>query len=333
LAQACCIALKLIASAIVTAEAAMAANELAQDSFQVPDLKSRHWENTSARPLSEQHIAKVVEAGPSKKHDIEERYLFKSFFGVSGHSKMHVAVRQSDGKDVVVKLPFNATCLPGDFLRREFDILKRIHHPYIVQALELVVDGPDLALVTEYVPGCSLHQFMIFSSEDGLQESVAQPLAKKLFKGIEYLHSKNICHQAIDPKNVWMTHDNRSLKLTDFCKARWFDASSPTGTTEDSHVASDSSLEQLAQAFDVWGGGICLYFMLFGHVPETCSKGASSAEPSKCEHLNVPANTQRTVSPAGIEFMTQSLTLECSKRPAAAQLLQFEWMQLQEHEH
>jgi len=95
---------------------------------------------------------------------------------------MHVAVRQSDRMVVVVKWPFNATCLAGDFLQREFDMLKQIQHPYIVQALELSVDGPGPALATEYVPGCSLNPFMMISSEYGLQASFARPLANNLFK-------------------------------------------------------------------------------------------------------------------------------------------------------
>jgi len=211
-------------------------------------------------------------------------------------------------------------------------MLKRIHHPYIVKALEFIVEGPDPALVIEYVPGCSLHQFVIFSSEDGIHECLAQPLAKKLFQAIEHMHANRICHQAIDPKNVWITEDRGSLKLTDFCHARCFDACFSSGTTEDSRDSNNGLLEILAQASDVWGGGICLYLMLFGHVPRTRSEGPSSLEASRWERVHVLDDVQCPVSPASTEVVTQSLTSDPSKRPAAAQILQLRWMQEQDLE-
>jgi len=281
----------------------------------------------SAKPLQDLPITKIVEAELSRKHTMEGLYSFKDFLGVSGYSKVQLAVRLRDGEQVVVKSAFNAKCLPRETLQREFDILKRMRHPYIVQALEFIVEGPDLALVTEYVPGCSLHQFMMFSSEDCLRESFAQPLAKKLFQGIEHMHANRICHQAIDPKNVWMTEDHRSLKLTDFCKARCFDASFSTGATEDSHDSTNGLLETLAQASDVWGGGICLYLMLSGHAPQTCSKDPLFPETSTWEHVHVLDDVQCPLSPASLEVVTQSLAPDHSKRPAAAELLQLRWMQ------
>jgi len=244
----------------------------------------------------------------------------------SGFWKMQSAVRRSDGKAVVIKMPFWIESDTSEKLRREHDILKRIHHPYIVQAIELVFDGLDVGLVTERISGCFLSELVVNAPMHRLSEGLARSLSIKLFQGIEYLHSQDICHRGISQRKVLVSDDHKILKLTDFTGACKFDIPVPVAAGADAvSMPNDRSEKMSAQASDVLDGGACLHFMLSGQT--LCT--SSSCGACQLQHLNLSDDAWCPVSSAALEVMSWSLTLDSKRRPSVSELLQFQWLQPQ----
>jgi len=244
----------------------------------------------------------------------------------SGFWKMQSAVRRSDGKEVVIKMPFWIESDTSDKLQREHDILKRIHHPYILQAIELVFDGLDVGLVTERISGCFLRELVVNAPMHRLSEGLARSLSIKLFQGIEHLHSQDICHRGISQRKVLVSDDHKILKLTDFTGACKFDIPVPVAAGADAvSMPNDRSEKMSAQASDVLDGGACLHFMLSGQT--LCT--SSSCGACQLQHLNLSDDAWCPVSSAALEVMSWSLTLDSKRRPSVSELLQFQWLQPQ----
>jgi len=234
---------------------------------------------------------------------------------------LHTAVRHSDGKYVCVKRPLlSGEQLSSRLLEMELSILRSIDHPNILQAIEIVVDGPSMSLVTEHIPGSSLHQLVVDAPACRLDENLARSVCIKLFQAVAYLHSKQICHRDINPHKVRVSHDCENLKLTDFDRASRFDTTKNLPDLRRHHTTENSPEQKFAEASDVWGGGACLHFMLSGQRPCIGSRDASASD------LDLCGDVWRTVSSSCIEFLDLSLKTECNQRPAASDLLQLQWV-------
>jgi len=262
-------------------------------------------------------VAEIMDNADSAGY-LKTLYSLTEFVGFDGSFTLNLAVRRSNGKEVIVKLPLVAESVPQ--LQKEYDILKQIHHPHIVKAFELVIDAPSVGLITESVSGCSLRELVVSAPRCRLRERLAQSLSTKLFQGIQHMHSQHVCHQRINPDRVLVSQDCTILKIMDFGLACKFDSPVP-----------DDSEEMSCQAADMWGGGACLHFMLSGQEPRPFS-----SDELPFQHLDLydgDGDVWFNVSPAAIEVVTQLLTFDAKSRPSASQLLQLEWLQPQDLEN
>jgi len=243
-------------------------------------------------------IAEIVDRS-STSSSLDMKYSITDLLGFSGTSTLHRAISHNDGTCVCIKRPLpEGEEISLGLLQTELDILMSISHPNVVQTFGLVVDGPRMSLVTEYIPNGTLHQLVVNSSMSSLDEHMAQGLYDMLFQGMAHLHSNNICHRDINPHNVLVSHDGKNLKLSDFGRARRYDTSK--------NLRDWMS----AQASDVCGGKACLHYMLCGQLPCTSSKD---------------------LAPSEVEFSEDalcSLSPSCAERPAGSKLLQLPWLDL-----
>jgi serine/threonine protein kinase len=71
--------------------------------------------------------------------------------------------------------------------------------------------------------GCNLSSYIKLSRENEtksgdceITEEKVKDIMKQLLKGLEYIHSKNVCHRDIKPTNIFLTSDLKQLKILDF---------------------------------------------------------------------------------------------------------------------
>ena len=101
-------------------------------------------------------------------------YLLSKTIGEGTFGKVKLAVHLLTGERVAVKvLEKDRITDKGDVKRvtREIQILKHIHHPHIVNLLEVIEKPRHIYLVTEYVAGGELFEFIV--THGRLQETQA----------------------------------------------------------------------------------------------------------------------------------------------------------------
>jgi serine/threonine protein kinase len=148
----------------------------------------------------------------------------------------------------------------------EARIVASIHSPKIVQIHDVIESRTHLALVMEYVPGCSLEEFLAV-----VRPSLASVLtvAADVAGALALARQRHIVHGDVKAGNVLITRSGRA-KLTDFGIAR----TTVDSTALRSQPASFSALspehllgKPLDERADFFALGTLLYRMLSGRQP------------------------------------------------------------------
>ncbi|XP_058087748.1 serine/threonine-protein kinase STY46-like isoform X3 [Magnolia sinica] len=125
------------------------------------------------------------------------------------------------GLDVAVKVlrseHLNET-LEVEFAQ-EVTILREVQHKNVVRFIGACTKLPELCIVTEYMAGGSLYDFL-HKHHNVLELSMLLKFAIDVCKGMEYLHLKNIIHRDLKTANLLMDTD-RVVKVADFGVARF----------------------------------------------------------------------------------------------------------------
>ena len=136
--------------------------------------------------------------------------------------------------------------------------------------LHIIPENQDLYFVMEYVCHGTLADYSIDTKN--MKESTVVYIMKQLFQGINYLHSKGICHRDLKPDNILVEDYNINgdpyVKITDFGYATIFgddketmDGSTRLGTAAymaPELIKSDPHSEKV----DIWALGVIAYNLL-----------------------------------------------------------------------
>lgn len=102
---------------------------------------------------------------------------------------------------------------------KEFEIGKAINSCYIPQYVSIGEDGKGLYILMEYVQGVTLQNKLqkeptYFDSNENIDKLIVQ-----LLTGLRWLHSNNIAHLDITPKNIILCQISNDVKILDlgFC--------------------------------------------------------------------------------------------------------------------
>ncbi|KAJ9475295.1 putative serine/threonine-protein kinase HSL1 [Pseudozyma hubeiensis] len=166
---------------------------------------------------------------------------------------------------------------PLTLIRHEIAILKKLHHPNVVQLFE-VLDDPtkdNLYMVFEYCPDGTVIDVKPNVNTKPLPEDVARLYFVQILMGIEYLHENDIVHRDIKPDNILLTDNRKTCKIVDFGVSEMFikpgddtmqkSAGSPAFMSPELCTAGHA--EYHGKSDDVWSFGVTLYCMVVGHLP------------------------------------------------------------------
>ena len=100
-------------------------------------------------------------------------------------------------------------------MREEADILKNLHHPYLPQMYDYIVDGNDVYTVMDYIEGQDLSS--VPQGANVLPEQLMIAWMQQMAEVLEYLHTQDsqIIHGDIKPRNI-MCRPDQTLCLIDF---------------------------------------------------------------------------------------------------------------------
>lgn len=115
-------------------------------------------------------------------------------------------------------------------LQKEFDILKNLHHPNVIQTIECFEQDDRLYLVTPRAE-IDLYEFM---SDQEISDETSHKILNDLFSAISYLGSLNICHRNITTRNILFFKEQNKFVLSGFDNACHFKDASNVELNEQS---------------------------------------------------------------------------------------------------
>lgn len=143
------------------------------------------------------------------------RYLLLKRIGAGGMGEVWLATDTSLRREVAIKLTTVGD--PGQALR-EAVIGAGLRHPNIVTVYDVLTDGDDQLLVSEYFPARSLAE--VLDGGGVLPARQVAGIGARIADALAAMHTKGMVHRDIKPGNVLLAEDG-SVKLADLGIATW----------------------------------------------------------------------------------------------------------------
>ena len=178
----------------------------------------------------------------------------------------------SDGSTVALKV-IRRDLAADDVFRRRFareaGTAARVHHPRVVELVEVGDEDGVPYLAQRYVPGGTLGDRLAVERQMGLADVVR--LLIDVGSGIDALHGAGLVHRDLKPANILLDEDGRAL-IADFGLAK-----DPQGTvlTRPGHVVGSMDYmapeqirgEEVGPPADVYALGCIAHECLTGQPP------------------------------------------------------------------
>jgi serine/threonine protein phosphatase PrpC/predicted Ser/Thr protein kinase len=191
---------------------------------------------------------------------------------ISSRSHVFLARDNDTLQTVVIKTPSTELRTDTQYLERfmlEEWIAKRINNPHVAKAIIPKRKRNFLYLVTEFIDGISLNQWMIDNPKPKLEQ--VRNIIEQTAKGLQAFHRQEMIHQDLRPANI-MIDTNSTVKIIDFGST--FIAGVTDANTEEimrgtiRYSAPEYFLGHLGtQTSDIYALAVITYQMLSGKFP------------------------------------------------------------------
>ncbi|KAJ8481054.1 hypothetical protein ONZ45_g15441 [Pleurotus djamor] len=158
-------------------------------------------------------------------------------------------------------------------LTAEFCISSTLHHPNIVETVDLVQDeNQHWCEVMEFCPGGDLYAAI---KRGGMSGSEVECCFKQILRGVGYLHSQGVAHRDIKPENLFFDTKGH-LKIGDYGASTVYrlpwEATIHMSTGlcgSEPYIAPEQFLGKPydARLVDIWACGIVYYCLHFQELP------------------------------------------------------------------
>lgn len=145
-----------------------------------------------------------------------EGYRILRELHASHRSHIYLATDLETGQNVALKVP--SIDLRGDanYLRRfamEEWVARRLNSPHVLKAAPYTRERESLFVVTEYVEGCTLRQWMADHPQPDLD--AVRAIIEQVSAGLRAFHRHGMLHQDLRPENIMICSDG-VVKIIDF---------------------------------------------------------------------------------------------------------------------
>ncbi|KAA8541337.1 hypothetical protein F0562_025300 [Nyssa sinensis] len=211
-----------------------------------------------------------TEYGEASRYQIQE-VVGKGSYGVVGS-----AIDTHTGERVAIKKINDVFEHVSDATRilREIKLLRLLRHPDIVEIKHIMLppsgrEFRDIYVVFELMES-DLHQ--VIKANDDLTADHYQFFLYQLLRGLKYIHTANVFHRDLKPKNILANADCK-LKICDFGLARVSFNDAPSAIFWTDYVATrwyrapelcGSFFSKYTPAIDTWSIGCIFAEMLTG---------------------------------------------------------------------
>ncbi|KAK6773562.1 hypothetical protein RDI58_028800 [Solanum bulbocastanum] len=230
--------------------------------------------SSSMDPIKKNALEKefFTEYGEASRYQVQE-VIGKGSYGVVGS-----AVDTHTGERVAIKKINDVFDHVSDATRilREIKLLRLLRHPDIVEIKHIMLppsrrEFKDIYVVFELMES-DLHQ--VIKANNDLTHEHYQFFLYQLLRGLKYIHTANIFHRDLKPKNILANADCK-LKICDFGLARVSFNDVPSAIFWTDYVATrwyrapelcGSFFSKYTPAIDIWSIG-CIFAELLSGKP------------------------------------------------------------------
>lgn len=187
------------------------------------------------------------------------------------------------------KLKKNASDKDRQRFRREFDLMKKFDFPYILKVYQY--DESNNSYTMEFCE-CNLKDYIARNNKK-LSFGFRRKIALEFLYGLNFLHSKGICHRDLSYKNVllhtYKDGDAFVIKLSDFGLAKESNSDfTSTGSAMKGSIKDPAlnSFKDFSVVNDIYAVGFILNYIFTGreHLPSDQSPLSSIIQ--KCSNTN-----------------------------------------------
>ncbi|MDR0844501.1 MAG: protein kinase [Tannerella sp.] len=233
-----------------------------------------------------------------------KEYFFKDYCS-RDESSSNVLVHSETGKVLFDKFK--------EKLIKEATILSDVHHPYIVNVLEVFEENNTAYIAMEHITGSSLKQML--DTAGVLPEAKVIKYIYQIGVALEFVHQKNILHLDIKPNNI-LIDKNNNARLIDFGVSKRYDVEQhETSTTMLTLSKGFASIEQYdsegTQNFspcpDIYSLGATMYNLLAGEIPTESILRATKP-------LVKPSELNKKITPKTEAVIMKAMQIDPAKR-------------------
>lgn len=211
---------------------------------------------------------------------LDARMVFDGFQiiqEIHGSSRSHVYLALDNDTNARVILKTPSIDMGGDpaylerFLMEEW-VARRINSPHVLKPCPPTRQRKFLYLVTEYIEGQSLSQWMVDHPQPALE--TVRGIVEQIAKGLRAFHRLDMLHQDLRPENI-LIDGHGTVKIIDFGSTRvaGIVEAAPAGGREGilgtpQYTAPEYFLGQAGSPrSDLFSLGVITYQMLSGRLP------------------------------------------------------------------
>ena len=222
-----------------------------------------------------------------------------------------------------------------EMLQLEFDILRRIDHPFLLDLVEVYYSKQTQALhlILPLYTGGEVYTRII--EKQLIPEKECAVIIQQALLGVNYLHSQGITHRDLKPEN--MVYERRLYSPRDMIiKIIDFGFACDTKNKESVNVFMGTPYymapevvreEEMTLKSDLWSIGIILYSMLVGYPPFAKAKTMEElyTQIKTCD-FDFFEDDWADISPEARKFVERLIQPSLKLRYSAAEALKDKWI-------
>ncbi len=181
---------------------------------------------------------------------------------------------------------------------REAKMLATLHHPNIVEVIDVFDENNTSYMVMDFIEGRSLQN--IVDSRGPLPYPEVVNYIAQVTNAVGYIHDRHILHRDIKPDNIMITADYKAI-LIDFGSAREFEQDKTqvhTSMLTHGYAPTEqyTANSRKGSYTDIYAIGATMYFILTGHVPlEAAARLTEPMATPKELAPDIPEEANRTI--------------------------------------
>ncbi|KAH0786538.1 CAMK family protein kinase [Histomonas meleagridis] len=258
--------------------------------------------------------------------DFIGNYELRGAIGEGAFSIVRLALNQTTQKFCACKIIPRSRLMINNLdirFENEIRINQQLHHPNIVQLIDLQKDEKYYYIIMEFCPNGELFRYVI--SQTRLKEYEAKIFLTQILEGIKYVHSLGICHRDLKPENLLIDEYGR-VKISDFGLSRFVDKNglvdTPCGSPCYASPECVSGKPYDGRKSDIWSIGVISYAMLTGQLPWTKRNQQQLFEQIRRGEYIIP----NYLSEQCRNFIQGLMTVDCTRRLTVDLALAHPWI-------